>query len=129
MNLRYRRTWLALGGLWIALVIILSLMSKPLHPLSFEQSDKFSHLLAYGWLMLWFCQLYAGQAMRLGLALALIALGVGLEFLQSLTPNRSYDLFDMAANTAGVSLGWLLACTPLAHGLHAVETRWLARSA
>ncbi len=129
MKLRYHRAWFALGVLWIATVIFLSLMSKPPHPLSFEQSDKLSHFLAYGWLMLWFCQLYTGTARRWGLAVAFVALGVGLEFLQSLTPDRTYDVFDMAANTSGVLLGWLLAITPLAHGLRMIETRCLARSA
>ncbi|MBI5751658.1 MAG: VanZ family protein [Hydrogenophilales bacterium] len=128
MRLRYHRTWLALGGLWIAIVIIFSLMPNPPDPLSFEQSDKLSHFLAYGWLMFWFCQLYSGTV-RWGLALSFIALGVGLEFVQSLTPDRAYEALDMAANAGGVLLGWLLAATPLAQGLHLIETRYLMRSA
>jgi VanZ family protein len=129
MRLRYHRAWLDLGGLWIALVIFFSLMPSPPDPLSFEQSDKLSHFLAYGWLMLWFCQLYSGTARRLGLVFVLVALGVGLEFLQSLTPDRAYEVLDMAANTGGVLLGWLLAATPLAQGLRLIETRYLMRSA
>lgn len=128
MRLRYHRTWLALGGLWIVIVIILSLMPNPPDPLSFEQSDKLSHFLVYGCLMLWFCQLYTGTR-RWGLALAFVALGVGLEFLQGLTPDRTYEVLDMAANTGGVLLGWLLAATPLAQGLRAIEARCLTRSA
>lgn len=127
MRLRYHRTWLTLGGLWIAIVIILSLMPNPPDPLAFEQSDKLSHFLAYGWLMLWFCQLYSGAARRWDLALLFIALGVGLEFLQSLTPDRAYEILDMAANSGGVLLGWLLAATPLARGLHVLESRCFAR--
>lgn len=129
MRLRYHRTWLALGGLWIALVITLSLMPNPPDPLSFEQRDKLSHFLAYGWLMLWFCQLYSGAARRGGWALAFVALGVGLEFVQSLTPDRAYEVLDMAANAGGVLLGWLLAATPLAQALRVIEARCLARSA
>ncbi len=129
MRLRYHRTWLALGGLWIVIVIILSLMPNPPDPLPFEQSDKLSHFLAYGGLMLWFCQLYTGTARRWGLAFAFVALGVGLEFLQSLTPDRAYEVLDMAANTGGVLLGGLLAATPLAHGLHVLEMRCLTRGA
>ena len=129
MRLRYQALWLALGGLWIAIVILLSLMPGPPTPITFDQSDKFSHALAYGWLMLWFCQLYAGTQRRFALALALIALGVGLEFLQTLTPDRTYDLFDMAANSGGVFIGWLLATTPLAQTLRLLETRYSARKA
>lgn len=123
MKLRYRRTWLALGGFWIALVVMFSLMPSPPQPLNFEQSDKFTHFFFYGWLMLWFCQLYSGAARRFGIALAFVALGVGLEFLQSLTPARTYEELDMAANAGGVLLGWLLAATPLAYALHAFEAR------
>jgi len=129
MMLRYHRVWLALGWLWVVIVIALSLISNPPHPMSFEQNDKVSHFLAYGCLMLWFCQMYSGVWRRLGLALAFVAMGVGVEFLQSLTPDRSYDAFDMAANTVGVIAGWLLASTPLAHGLRVIEARYLARSA
>jgi len=129
MKLRYHRTWLALGGLWIVMVIIFSLMPNPPDPLHFEQSDKLSHFLAYGWLMLWFCQLYSGTARRWGLVFALVALGVGLEFLQSLTPDREYEVLDMAANTGGVLLGWLLAATPLAHGLQVIEAHFLMQNA
>ena len=129
MRLRYHRTWLALGGLWIALVMMLSLMPNPPDPLSFEQSDKLSHFLAYGWLMLWFCQLYTGTARRWGWAFALVALGVGLEFLQGLTSYRTYEVLDMAANSGGVLLGWLLAATPLAQALRVIEARCLMRGA
>ena len=129
MRLRYHRAWFALGVLWIAIVIILSLMPNPPDPLSFEQSDKLSHFLAYGWLMLWFCQLYTETARRWGWALAFVALGVGLEFLQSLTPDRVYEALDMAANSGGVLLGGLLATTPLVQGLRVIEARCLARSA
>ena len=79
--------------------------------------------------MLWFCQLYSGAARRWGLALAFVALGIGLEFLQSLTPDRAYEVLDMAANAGGVLLGWLLAATPLAQGLRLIEARYLMRSA
>ena len=126
MRLRYHRIWLALGGLGIGIVILLSLMPNPPSPLTFDQSDKLSHFLAYGLLMLWFCQLYTESAWRGGLALTFVALGVGLEFLQGLTPHRSYEVLDMAANTSGVLSGWLLATTPLAQGLRLFEARCLA---
>lgn len=129
MRLRYHPLWLALGGLWIAIVVLGSLMPGPPTPITFDQSDKFSHALAYGWLMLWFCQLYAGTQRRFVLALAFVALGAGLEFLQTLTPDRTYDLLDMAANTSGVLIGWVLATTPLAHTLRLLETRYSARKA
>ena len=128
MRLHFHRRWLVLGGLWIGLVIFLSLTPAPPKPLTLDHSDKLAHLLAYGWLMLWFCQLYVGAARRWALAIGLIALGVGLEFLQTLTPTRSYDVLDMLANSTGVLLGALLAATPLAHALRRVENYCLRQA-
>ena len=128
MKLRLHHTWLALGGLWIGLVIFLSLTPVPPKPITLDHSDKLAHLLAYSWLMLWFCQLYVGAARRWALALGLIALGVGLEFLQTFTPTRSYDAWDMLANSTGVLLGALLAATPLAHALRGIENRCLRQA-
>ena len=33
-------------------------------------------------------------------------MGVALEFIQGWTGYRTYDPFDMLANTIGVALGW-----------------------
>ncbi len=74
-----------------------------------EQGDKLGHLLAYGGLMLWFSQLYGEQPMRRTLAIALVALGIGLEIAQSFTPYRTFEIADMIANASGVGIGWLLA--------------------
>jgi glycopeptide antibiotics resistance protein len=59
-------------------------------------------------LMYWFAQLYAK---RLFYALGFIAMGVALEFIQGMTPYRTFEYFDMVANAAGVLLGWALANT------------------
>jgi VanZ family protein len=42
-------------------------------------------------------------------ALAMIPAGVVLEFLQRLVPGRSFEVADMAANTAGVLTGLTIA--------------------
>jgi glycopeptide antibiotics resistance protein len=36
-------------------------------------------------------------------------MGVALEFAQGATGYRSFEVLDMAANAAGVALGWGLA--------------------
>lgn len=104
----WRRLWLCCGWSMIGLVILLSLIPGP-PSLDFDQGDKLQHLAGYGVLMFWFAQLYRRAATRLHWAVGLAILGVFLEVLQGMTSWRSYDVHDMAANSAGVLLGWLLA--------------------
>ena len=49
--------------------------------------------------------------------IGLLALGVGLEFLQALTPHRTFDPVDMVANALGVALGLALTSTLLGRTL------------
>ena len=44
-----------------------------------------------------------------------------LEFLQALTPYRTFEVADMIANAAGAALGWGLAQTPLRNALDWTE--------
>jgi len=69
-------------------------------------NDKVGHFVVYGVLMFWFAQLYAR---RLPYAAGFIALGVALEFVQGSLGYRSFELYDMLANSAGVLLGWAAA--------------------
>jgi hypothetical protein len=55
----------------------------------------------------------------------LITFGIVIEFLQLLTGYRSFEVLDMAADAAGVSLGLLLACTPMGYCLVWIERRTL----
>lgn len=92
----------------VAAIIWLSVMPSPPDP-GFEHGDKLEHVVAYGALMFWFCQLHAAVRVQLALAAAFIALGVGLEFVQGALGYRSYEEADMVANTLGVFAGWALA--------------------
>lgn len=117
--LRHRAAWLSIGWLLVMLVIYLSVMPHP-PEIPMEEGDKAGHLVAYATLMIWFGQLYAGRRRALALV-GLIALGVVLEYVQRATGIRTFDLWDMAADTAGVLAG-LVACPPrLPNMLVAVE--------
>jgi len=99
-----RRLLLAIGWGWAAAIIWLSLTPAP-PKVDFEHSDKLGHFLAYGALMFWFCLLYRTRHARLLHAALFVLMGVGLEFIQGWLGYRTYDPFDMLANTIGVALG------------------------
>ncbi len=101
---KLRRIWLALGAGWVATVMYLSLMPHPPEPMDFLYADKLEHALAYGFMMLWFCQVYQQHVPRLLVGGLLVALGVGIEYLQRMTAYRVFDYADMLANGAGVLL-------------------------
>ena len=121
--LKYRRVWLAAGWSLIGLVVYLSLTPHPPEPLTFESSDKFEHAFAYATLSFWLCQIYSSARSRAVVIVALVGLGVGLEYVQGWTGYRTFDVMDMLADSVGVLSGWLLACTPLGHLLAYFESR------
>jgi VanZ family protein len=96
---------LALGWGWAATIVWLSLTPSP-PQVDVQFGDKLGHFGAYGLLMLWFCFLHSKLRIRTFHAAGFIAMGIGLEFLQGHLGYRTYEVFDMAANTIGVLLGW-----------------------
>jgi VanZ family protein len=108
---RVRRGLLLLwGALWLW-VAYMSLTPVQLPP---GVSDKSLHFTGYALMSagaVGFCH----EPRRLGL-LALLAAAVGgaLEIAQAFTPDRSPELLDFAADSAGAALGWLLALAWLA---------------
>ena len=65
--------------------------------------------MAYAPLMFWFCLLYARTQTRIAYALLWIGMGIGLEFIQGELGYRTYEVYDMYANTIGVLIGWAAA--------------------
>lgn len=116
---KLRKVWLFTGWLLIALVVYLSLVPA-LPSIDIAAADKVAHVFAYATLALWFLQLYPADR-RAMLVIGFIMMGIALEFLQELTASRSFEYVDIAANTGGVVLGWLLAKTRLSNTLHVIE--------
>ncbi len=85
-------------------------------------SDKVGHVVAYGVLMLWFLQLYPVSRQPV-IAILLITMGALIEVLQGYTTTRSTEYMDMAANTAGVMLAWMLGKTPLSKVLEVLDRK------
>jgi len=119
-----RRVWAGIGWFGVALLIYLSLTPNP-PEIPVEQGDKLGHVMAYAVSMLWWAQLYFARK-RWRAAVGLLALGVGLEYVQGWTGYRTFDYVDMATNLVGIAIGWLLA-PPRLPSLLALSGRWFGR--
>lgn len=108
-DLKYKFFWLLIGYAIVALVVYLSLTSKPLNlNLGFANQDKLYHALAYFTLMFWFTQIYHKKLQRGLLIVIFVSLGLLMEYLQSFSPYRTADIFDMLANSTGALLGFVV---------------------
>ncbi|WHL20548.1 VanZ family protein [Stenotrophomonas acidaminiphila] len=95
------------------MVAVCLLPPPPLPPLP-ENGDKAEHLIAYFLLAASAVQLFRRGRALAAVGLALVAMGVCIEFAQgALTATRSADPFDALANTLGVAVGLATAFTPL----------------
>jgi len=113
-RLQMPRLWWSLGLTMVVVILYLSLMPSP--PKVGEVSDKWQHAFAYALLMSWFVQLVQRRWL---IAICLVAMGVGVEFIQGWSGLRHYEEMDMVANSAGVLIGWLMYLL----GIHYL--RWL----
>lgn len=119
MNWRYRPWWLALGALAVVTVIVASLSAVPDRVDLGGGRDKLGHFSAYFFLTAWFGQLYRTWKARWLWAVAWIALGVALEWVQGGVSYRAADPADALANATGVAAALAALLTPFQH--------WLAR--
>ena len=122
--MKHRPFWLGAGVAFVALVIYLSLTPRPLDVPSWE-GFKVGHILAYAWLMFWYAPLYGSAAERAVVGAVILALGIGLEYIQGMV-GRDFSYTDMRDDGIGVVLGWIVAATPLGRTMAFVEGR-LAR--
>lgn len=124
-----RRPWLWLG-LWVGAIValvVLSLVDPPDVALP-RGTDKVEHFLAYAAISAGAVQLFASRRALLWIGVALVALGVGLEFAQELaTTSRTMDQADAWADLAGVAAGLATAFTPVRDLLLRLEAGRRAR--
>jgi VanZ family protein len=111
----FRRPWLW-SGAWIAAIaatVVLSLAPAPALPAVFPGLDKLQHFATYALLGLGAVQLFERRAAWVGAGLALVLLGIGLEYAQgAFTTWRQMDRIDALANTLGVITGLASWLTP-----------------
>jgi hypothetical protein len=120
-DLRHRWLW-KLGGLCLALaVLVLSLLPVEQLP-QVRVWDKFQHMLAYVALALWFGSITPRRRYA-WIAAGLMAYGAFIELLQGwMEQGRHADLSDLGANATGIAAGLLLALTPLGRWAHWLES-------
>lgn len=119
---RYFRLWQAIGMLMVIVVCVASL-APAMPPPPGLHGDKVEHFIAYGSLAYWWGMLYPERAQRWLACLLFIAMGIALEFAQGATSYRSFDVFDMAANTIGALLGRAAVETPCGRLLGVLDRR------
>jgi VanZ family protein len=124
LPLRYPWFWLAVGWVLAAGVVVGSLVPGEVL-VDVSAFDKLLHAGSYLILMIWFAGVYEGRH-QIPIAVVLIAAGLGLDLLQNLTESRTFSLFDVFANCAGVVVGLVFARIGLAGWCQRVERRWFA---
>jgi VanZ family protein len=127
LQLRHPKFWLALGWVMVFVVIGATLMpAKAVEVVLGGLNDKIEHAIAYAGLMAWFGGMFRrGAQLRVGAAL--VILGGVLELLQGLTPTRTPDITDLAADAVGVLLGLASSTTVLHAWCQRIEARFPVR--
>jgi len=111
LPLRYAHVWATLGGVLLAVTMVLALLPDP-GQLPINYNDKIVHGLAFMALMLWFSGVVELRRLPM-LAICLTAYGLLIEMLQSLTVTRRPELLDLGADVLGILLGWALSVAGL----------------
>lgn len=124
--LHYRRLWWTLGLALVVFVVVMSLVPDPPKALPVDKYNWGGHLLAYGTMMGWWTRLTPPGRARLILGVAFCLLGVSIEYAQRATGYRTFDVFDMVANSIGVFIGWLASPPRTPNGFSTLD-RWLDR--
>lgn len=104
----------------IFIFILLALPGKMLPEedhLAIPQLDKFVHMFLFGWFVLLWCY-YSATKKEAGyqrnnrfIQILIIACiyGSAMEFIQKyFIPNRDFDVFDIAADTVGAVIGYIV---------------------
>lgn len=117
--------WCTLGLLAIAVVVVASLLpADELPSTGFSGADKIGHFLAYAVLSTYATMLLERRRPQALAAIALIGMGIGLEFAQgAMNAARMADTADALANALGVLAGLAAGSTRFARLLQRLDAR------
>ncbi len=120
--LRLFPLWLAIGVALLLTIGWFSLAHLHVPQVHLHHGDKLVHFFAYLVVAGWFTQLFCKKTLLFCLLL-LIGYGSMLEVLQSLVPYRSFDYWDMLANSLGIASAGLASQFIKLNGLDLVERK------
>lgn len=109
----HKKRTAALAVIWTALIFVACLLpGRDIPDVSVPLIDKWVHFFIFGgFSFLWLCTLKQDE-LRNGLIIFLLSvtLGYAVEWLQGsgITEGRSFDLYDLLADSIGGLLGLLL---------------------
>jgi hypothetical protein len=124
LPLRFPKVWSTIGWLMIGAVILGSLIPGPAVA-AVGVNDKVMHAASYFVLMVWFAG-FCRRGLYPAITVVLLALGLGLDLLQSLTETRQFDWHDVAMNGTGVIVGLFLSLLLVGGWCQRVEQRLLS---
>ncbi len=110
-NHKKRTTWIA--ALWTLMILVACLIpGRDVPDVDVPFADKWVHFIIFaGFSFLWTCT-FKQTSWRAGLTTGILSvlLGYAVELLQGsgITEGRSYDLYDLLADSVGGMLGLLL---------------------
>lgn len=110
---RHKKRTTALAVVWTMLILVACLLpGRDIPEVHVPMADKWVHFAIFGgFSFLWCCTLRkAGPRAGLVVFLASVLLGYGVELLQGsgITQGRSFELYDLLADSIGGLLGLLL---------------------
>jgi VanZ family protein len=110
-------------ALTVALIVVMHLATTQMnYPVVENMNDKVNHILAF--YVLGFLADFSFPRKKLGFSKVLPLLGFGLfiEVIQYFLPYRSFSLYDLAADAAGLAVYWL--SLPALKHLPLLRRRW-----
>lgn len=128
LPLRYATHWRIASIVLLVLVLIATLMPAWMFSTKreflawFVYVDKWLHGVTFVFLAVWFAGLYRRRSYWL-IGIGLVAFGVLIEACQRLVTYRSADLWDIAADAAGIAAGLAIALAGLGGWSVWVENR------
>ena len=118
-QLRLLFLWHTLGISYLFIITYLSLVKLPNIPSEIPMADKLIHFLIYCLITFFYKQIYTNR--KISLAIFFIAYGIGIEIIQGQTQYRSFEFFDILANSIGTLMGLTIATKYFSNVLQKIE--------